>query len=268
MLAFHCLVFCSYAQEKVTISYVGNMGVLIGNEKEVVLIDGFHKEYRPQYVFPPDSVIQKITSAEYEGYGTLDIAIATHFHQDHFDPGYFYDFLNLNTASIAILSPQIKKTIDDMGREGNAALPERIMTFGYDGKIYRFQHNGIEVRAFRCDHVSPSRHRSVENTAYIVTLNDNSILHVGDSNWEEAEQHLIEHEKSVKGVDLAVLPYWMLLGNTSKNLVERLISPGHLVATHIPPDLEDHQAEKLSKNFPGIVLFTELGQKFELPKKP
>ena len=265
---FHFAIATSCSQDRSIITYIGNMGILVGNENNAVLIDGFHKEYRPQYVFPPEKLVKKIIQGTYKNYGNIDIALATHFHRDHFDPDYFYDFLEGNSSSLVILSPQIKKMISNLNRGNTLNLQSRISNSKYDDKADVFEHANISVIGFKCDHINPSKHGSVENTAYMIKVNGITLLHVGDSNWDVAENHLMRHKKIVKNVDVAVLPYWMLLGENSKSLVERLINPKNLIATHLPPGLAANQAKKISVNFPKVVLFTEIGQEIEIFGSP
>ncbi len=262
-LVYGVAISC-FSQDKVTISYVGNMGVLIGNDKQAVLIDGFHKEYGQQYLFPPDSLIKKIISGEYDEFGTIDIAIATHQHKDHFDPVYFHSFLDFNKSSIAILSPQINEILNVEIKKQKVDLHEQIKTPDYDGKVHTFHHEGIEIKAFQCDHVNPARHKSIENTAYVINVKGVSILHVGDTNWDVVEKHLIEHKELLRHLDVAILPYWMLLEEKSIELVERLINPRTIYATHIPPNIEEVQKKGISENFQNVVLFTKIGQAMEI----
>ena len=246
------------------ISYIGNMGVLIGNDRQAVLIDGFHKEYGSEYLFPSDSVIKKIIGGEYDEFATIDIAIATHQHKDHFDPSYFHSFLDFNKSSVAIISPQIKEVLNTEIEEQKSDLQKRIKTPGYDGKVYDFNHEGIEIKAFQCDHANPSRHKAIENTAYIINIKGVSVLHVGDSNWDVVEKHLISHHELLKHLDVAILPYWMLLDEKSIELVERLINPENLIATHIPPNFEEGQKKSISKNFQNVMFFTKIGHAIEV----
>lgn len=263
IFSFYVAISC-FSQDKLTISYLGNMGVLIGNEKQAVLIDGFHKEYGPEYLFPPDSLIKKVISGVTEEFGNIDIAIATHHHKDHFDPAYFRSFLNFNKSSIAILSPQIKEILNIDIKKPKVDWHRQIKISDYDGKAHSFHHEGIEVKSFQGDHVNPSRHRSIENTAYVINIKGVSILHVGDTNWDVVEKHLITHKELLKHLDVAILPYWMLLEEESIELFERLINSASLIATHIPPDFIESNKKSISNNFQNVMLFTKIGQAMEV----
>ena len=53
-----------HANKAVSITYTGNMGVLIGNDKIAVWIDGPHQYYGPEYLNPPDTMIEKAVARE------------------------------------------------------------------------------------------------------------------------------------------------------------------------------------------------------------
>ena len=252
------------SQDTIKISYIGNMGVLIGNNQRSVLIDGFHKEYKPQYLFPPDSLVTKMISGSHENFTPIDVAMATHHHRDHFDPSYFYSFLNSNKSSIAILSPQIKELLQKEAKKRKGDLSEQLKTTDHNGTTHTFEHNGIEIKSFQIDHTNPSRHRLVENTAYIVKIDEISVLHVGDSNWDVAEKHLKANHNLLKDLDVAILPYWMLLEGKSAELVDRLMAPRNIIATHIPPNFDKSHQRSISESFENVQFFTEIGQAVEV----
>ena len=51
--------------DSLKISYIGNMGVLMENKDQTVLIDGFHKKYKPAYAYPSQGTVDAIIAGTY-----------------------------------------------------------------------------------------------------------------------------------------------------------------------------------------------------------
>jgi L-ascorbate metabolism protein UlaG (beta-lactamase superfamily) len=67
----------------VSITYTGNMGVLINNDKTAIWIDGLHEYYGTEYLNPPDSILEKAFSKT-TPFNHLQWLLFTHYHRDHF----------------------------------------------------------------------------------------------------------------------------------------------------------------------------------------
>jgi len=248
--------------DSLCISYIGNMGVLIGNSNDVVLIDGFHKRYRPAYSYPDESSVEEIIEGKYQKFGKVDIAMITHHHKDHFDSEYYKKFLQKNPESIVIGPQQVIDQIRHGFDVDTLKIEHLSKQVPYNAEERLTLHNGIKVRAFKCPHVNPIRHASVQNIAYLVYIDSYTVLHFGDTDWDVAESVLRKKKLFNQSLDIAILPYWMLLDESSTGKVKDLISAKQIIATHIPPDFDNFQHEALEKRHPNATLFTRLNEKF------
>ena len=246
------------------IAYIGNMGVLIQSQDETVIIDGFHKEYKPEYLFPTEETVMKLINSDYDYFSNINVALTTHNHMDHFDAGYLNEFLKKNPESIAIGSQQVRQAIIGENKEEDDPLDFRIERVPYDNDQYTFFHGEIEVRGVRCDHSNEAMHKSIENIAYLVIVNGYKILHVGDSNWFEGFNGISDFRLREEKLDVAILPYWMLQDPNAVTECRSLLDAKKIIATHIPPNFEVEEIEKIKFTFSNVTLFTELGQEFEL----
>ena len=242
-------------QDSITISYIGNMGVLLNANNQQVLIDGLHKKYKPEYIYPSQSDVQKLLSGKYIKNSSIDIALVTHFHQDHFNPELLKEYLVENEASIAIGPSQVTNEID-LNSE-NRQLSDRIKKIPYDDKVHSIIYEGIKIRAMKCPHVNPTRHSSVQNMAYIVEISGRSILHIGDTDWDTTKAILKANNLTQKKFDAVIVPYWMLLEKSDLTEFVGLRTSGKLIATHIPPVLSEKIKRSLVANYNNAVLFTE-----------
>lgn len=249
-------------QDSLKIFYIGNMGILIRYDSQQVLIDGLHKEYKKDYVFPSKGDVQKLISGNYYQNSNIDVALITHHHKDHFDASLLKEYLAKNEKSIAIGSQQVTDAIAVNSKKTKS--PDRIKEIPYDDRIHTIEHNGIKIKVFKSPHVNTVRHGSVQNMAYIVEIQEYSILHVGDTNWDTARSSFKNQNLVNEKFDAIVLPYWMLLDKSSKNEILESITAKRIIATHIPPSLSEKDKRALLSNHSSIVLFTVQGEEIEL----
>lgn len=248
--------------DSLCISYIGNMGVLIGSNTNAVLIDGFHKKYKPAYSYPVESSVEEIIDGKYQKFGKVDMALITHHHKDHFDPEYYREFLLKNPESMVIGSQQVNDQISDRFDGEPLKIENALEQVPYNTEGSFITHHGVRVRSFKCPHVNPVRHASVQNIGYVIYINNYTMLHLGDTNWDVAESFLKKEKLLNKSLDIAILPYWMLLDKSSIGKVHELIAAKQIIATHIPPDFNHLEYEALKKRHPNATLFTRLNEKF------
>ncbi len=244
-------------------AYLGNMGILVAGSGSTLLIDGLHKKYGPAYSFPLESTVDQVIDGEYQDFGKPAIALVTHHHKDHFDPGYHKRFLLGNPGSIVIGPQQVCDQIREEWDSDTLELGSALKQAPYRSKTYEAVHHGLRVRAFKCPHVNPSRHAAVQNLGYLIDIDQYTLLHLGDTNWDVAEPVLREKNISDASLDIAILPYWMLLEERSVEKVRNLIAAKRIVATHVPPDMGMEEYRALKKRHPRMTVFTKLDERLE-----
>lgn len=247
------------------IAYIGNMGVLLSSGGDAILIDGLHREYKPAYIFPSDSTTAQIIQGDYQDYGRIDMALITHYHRDHFDAGLSSAFLKANPNSYVLGAPQVIDKIRTKQEVKLGQLERQLKSIPYDDTVHSIKQNTLKVEVFKCPHVNKARHASVQNLAYIIHVRGYSILHLGDSNWDVASNALQNANLFEQKIDVAILPYWMLLDRASKEKVERLISPKKLIATHVPPNLGQRERALLHQHHTDLTIFERLHQQLIHP---
>ena len=68
-----------------SITYIGNEGVFISDGTKAVLIDGLHREYGPEYLFPPPELLSAMEQAR-PPFDQVRVLLVSHVHGDHFHP--------------------------------------------------------------------------------------------------------------------------------------------------------------------------------------
>ncbi len=242
------------------LAYIGNMGVLIESANKTALIDGLHSEYKPAYLFPTDEAVEHLINGKYQDFSPIEVNLVTHKHGDHFDPELCLEFLRRNRASITMGSDQIRDGVRKSAAEEDEQLADRIEVVAFDFGVHEVDHQGIRVQAIRCDHTYQARHKEIKNIAYLVHMNGFAVLHVGDTDWDLATKALQRLGLGDSMIDLAILPYWMLVQKTSTLKVEELINPRQIMATHIDPRTASEIVADVKEAMPGVRCLTEVDE--------
>lgn len=251
-------------KDSLRISYIANMGVLIESGLKTVIIDALHEPYKPDYLSPSREVVDNLIQGTYQDFTGIEVALFTHQHKDHFSAKYSKRFLEENPDGILVSPAQITDLVLKEAVSNQSKIEHQLRTVPYDGEIHQINESDIQIEAIRCDHGNPARHRAIENMAYLITINGYTILHIGDTEWAAAKAVFEKLKLKERNLDIAVLPYWMLLGNSSRDLVESYLAPKRLIATHLPPYFSKQEEEDLNKRFSGIKLFTQVGDQMNL----
>lgn len=253
------LIFSGFVQAQLTIRYIGNMGVLISGEKSSVIIDGFHKEYdKDTYLFPPQSLVDSLTNAFDSEIPPIVVLAATHYHRDHLDGEQIAAFMEANPNALFFGSNQSV----DLVKKSNADLDDQIIEVDTDSYIKQsVKHSGVTITSFYLNHVNPNRHGAVQNVGYLVEIEGQKIIHVGDSNWFEEAFSLLDLEK--EKIDIAILPFWMLIDENSQTKLQKWINPTHYIATHITPVRYERYESAVKEFSPGSLLLIHLNTVLE-----
>ena len=240
------LPICCGAQ--VTVSYTGNMGVLLKTADQAVLIDGLHEFYKAAYLNPSEEVVDDLLN---EGgiYPLPDLSLVTHYHGDH----YSAQLHSKLKETIVVGSAQVTDPLTQKGYKYTKTVP-----YAKDYRKHPYEFNGIKIMAFRMDHGNDYLHKNVQNLGYLVELGGYKILHVGDTDWyEHVFSALNLHELEI---DLAILPFWLLLYEEGPQWVKELINPKRVVLTHIDPKIKAAELQEIKEQAPQAEVFTVLGQ--------
>jgi L-ascorbate metabolism protein UlaG (beta-lactamase superfamily) len=226
----------------VTITYTGNMGVLISNEKTAVWIDGLHEFYGPEYLNPPDSLLEKVFSKT-PPFNKLKWLLFTHYHRDHFSKKLVNQFLSLGADRKVVGAAQV---VD--------SFPTKhiIDAWNKNSELIRDDEAGLQIKAFNIPHTWPKRHHKVQNITYLVEIAGIRILHVGDADTDATAFDRI----GISSVDVAIVPQWFD-SEKGRPIIEKL-KPKKVIVTHIAPGERTGDNNALKKQEP--ILFEKIGQ--------
>ena len=228
------------AQEpSIRITYLANEGVMLQGRGGRVLIDALFGEGLPEYAVVPESSRDSLERAVAQ-YGGPALVLTTHPHRDHFDSAAVARYLAANPRAVALPAPDtIART--GLGRELD----------------------WVRVRRVAIPH-GPTR-RPVGHSAWLVTLDGVTALHIGDAGSEPGSWPPLG--LGARGLDVALVPYWYALDEDSFHELFEVLRPRTVVLLHVPlaaesgaqSDLKEAKRE-LHRRYPQVRTPTTPGQ--------
>ncbi len=245
--------------EQIEITYLANEGFLLASSDHKVLIDGLFREGVEPYPNLSAELRETIETAQ-PPFDTVDLALATHLHEDHFNALAVCRFLESNqiaefVSTVQALS-QMRSTCSDP-----AALAGRVRPgLQGDGSAAPFVFEELRAEAVFLHHGAAS---PIENLGFKIEIGGLTVLHMGDSQANADE--LASTGLEPGSVDLAFVPFWYLVDRRWTPAID-FLQPAGIVAMHIPkpdaPDLQmfggyDALVRQIVQSFPQSVVFAE-----------
>lgn len=240
----------------IKLTYVGNEGVLISDGTKSLLIDGLHREYGPDYLFPPPDVISAMESAK-PPFDMVRVVLVSHVHLDHFHPESVGLHLKNNPKATLVSSLQ---TMTDLARgyKDHEAVRNQTRELSPEWKErVVFEKDGIKITLLGLKHGS-DRFWWVKNLGHIIEIGGKKLFHFGDA--DTAAENFAAFDLPAEKIDIAFIPYWFLLSDNGRKVVRDNIGARSNIAVHIPPATAEKDAENLKSLFSGIEAFTRMKQ--------
>jgi len=204
---------------QVRVTYLANEGVLLSAGNAKVLIDALFRDGIDDYARHSQVVQEQLETgkAPFDGVG---LALATHFHLDHWDAGAITRFLRSNPNSLFASTPQATGMIPSSQRS-------RVRTLWPD----EGGTGALTLPEVRVDAVG-LRHGSTQNLAYRVEMGGRVLMHLGDSDASQSNFDRLM-AMSPKAPDVLMLPFWWLLDDKAVAFLGNgKWKPGSIVAFH------------------------------------
>jgi L-ascorbate metabolism protein UlaG (beta-lactamase superfamily) len=237
------------------VTYLANEGFMIAGGGKKVLIDALFREGVGGY-----AVLSTATRALLEQarspFDGVDVALATHFHADHFDAEAVLAHLKNNSQVFFFSTNQAADKLQATG-QFDAIKTRVVATLPKEGERSHNKHRGLRVQLLNIHH---GRGRPIENLGFIVEIAGKRILHIGDSEAEAAAFQ--KYEVIEDSIDVAFLPFWYFVNDDFKQAVREQIRPRHIVVMHIELDTFrsgswQKKWAQIKAGFPNAVYFAQ-----------
>lgn len=237
------------------VTYLANEGFMIACGGEKVLIDALFREGVAGYavISPATRALLEQARSPFDG---VEVALATHFHADHFDAEAVLAHLKNNPQAFFFSTNQAADKLRATG-QFDAVKTRVVAALPKEGERFHNEHRGLHVQLLNIHH---GRGRPIENLGFIVEIAGKRILHIGDSEAEAAVFQKYEVFKD--SIDVAFLPSWYFFNDDFKQAVREQIRPRHIVVMHIELNtLRSSGWQKkwaqLKAEFPNAVYFAQ-----------
>ena len=213
----------------VRITYLANEGFLLEAGETRVLVDALFGDGLSGYPVVPAAVRADLEGARGRFAG-VDLVLASHFHGDHFDAAAVVRHLKANPKAVFLSTRQavaeLRRELGPAaeGLELVAALPE-------EGETTRLELPGVAVEVLNLHH-GRDRRPPVENLGLVLRLGGLTLLHVGDTEASEAD--LRPYRESLAGVEVWMLPSWLLGEPAWRAARDWSAKDGWQIAMHLP----------------------------------
>lgn len=212
------------------VRYLANEGFLVAGAGRRVLIDALFGAGVDGYPIVPADLRGELEAGSGE-WGHIDLALATHYHADHFDPQAVLRFLEAQPDAAFVSTPQAVGQLRKRVAPDDARLRRVHSAFPDEGTTENLILNEIDIQVLNLHH-GRNRRPAVENLGYIVTLGDDRFLHFGDTEakMEDFEPYL----GLLQDTELALLPFWFLSSEWRAQMVRERIRPQEIIVAHLP----------------------------------
>ena len=224
----------------VTLTYIANMGVLVGSGDTKVLIDALFDKPNPEYRAPAPEALDKIIKGE-APFDGVKLALVTHNHPDHFAAGVAVRFLESRSERVLVAPADAVAEMRKAASDWTKLEPQVISLDLEKGKIERLKAAGIPITAVRTLH-SGDRDAPM-NLMYLFEIGGRRIFHEGDSTGKPEVFKGIGLESAP--IDLAVVHYWFPLDPNMAKHLQEAFQPDHLALGHLPIRLESDAPGKI-----------------------
>jgi L-ascorbate metabolism protein UlaG (beta-lactamase superfamily) len=203
----------------VRVTYLANEGVLVDGPC-AVLVDALFRDSLGAYERHAPDVQQSLETAR-PPFDRVRLALATHYHLDHWDAGAIARFLVSSPAAVFASTP-----------EATAMMPyelrERVRALRPGATAAPIEGSGARVDAFTLEH------GQTPHLAYRVDCGGRILVHLGDATPGEA--NFARLLRAAPSADVALVPHWWLTSDGGRAFVTGRWKPRHVVALHVGGD--------------------------------
>jgi len=249
-------------QEVSTVRYLANEGVMITHGDTRILFDPLFDNSYELYQRVPQPMRDAIFAGA-SPYDGVDAVLISHFHRDHFMAG---DVLRLlqERQEIRLYAPaQAVAEMRKIAVADDEAVFDRVTIFDLeygDAPVF-VRADGLLIEAVHVPHSGwPTARTDVQNIAFRVTLEDTStVLHLGDADARLVHFEQDENYWDERHIDLAFPPYWFLLSDDGREILDDRLRARHSIGIHVPAEFGE-DASTIPEELLGEDLFTRPGE--------
>lgn len=233
----------------VSITYLANDGFLISSGAESVLIDALFDKGFGRYDVPSEQLRKEITEGK-TPFNKVALYLVTHRDSDHFYAPYVIDFLKNHSETQFISSGQVTESLLN---ESN--IKKQIISISKEiGGMVDTTIGNIPIKIYRVKHLGDTLGNRSTNLAYLITLNNLKILHIGDGPFDFNKSYYEEFHLDKEKIDILFLEYFGQ-SDAKKQFVREVINPKYIIVKHLPPNEVETESKNFLNTYPNAFVF-------------
>lgn len=207
--------------------YIANAGFVVRALHGAILIDALIREGLPDYPKASSSLNEKMEKG-LPPFDDVRIVIATHVHADHFNAEAIVRHAANNPVALYVVTPQARGELSTAGFP--AGTMKRLKSvYPANHETQSFEHEGLRVTSYRINH---GKGVPVQNIGVMIEADGVRLFHPGD--MVPYAEELAEAGLSKLGVDVAMVPFWLLTDDGTRRLVKEAFAAETVVPMHFP----------------------------------
>lgn len=231
--------------------YLANEGFLIEVGDKAVLFDAFLAMPYAGYPSMSQELVDKLRSAE-EPFASIDLALTSHGHADHFQERVARDFLLASPETPFATTPQALAALEKVTEDPIALRPRLHSHHPKATKVEAQAFGDLKVRFLRLPHGGMP---DVQNVGTLLSIGGHTVLHLGDADVEAED--FKPYAEELKEVDVALVPYWFYATNKGRKIVADYLPARVHVAMHFPKRQLEKVVESFLENHEGVRAFSK-----------
>lgn len=170
-------------------------------------------------------------------------------HGDHFYAPYVIDFLKNHAETQFLSSDQV---CQDLSPEESIKKQLNCISIEVSGQAETTIQK-IPIKIYRVKHLHDDSGNIAINLAYLITLNNFKVLHIGDAPIDFNKSYYDQSHLENENVDIVF--QGASTSEATKKFIQEVIKPKYIIVMHIPPKDIEIESKQLLSFYPNGLVF-------------
>ncbi len=253
----------------VDVTFLGNQGVLLDDGEHRVIIDGMHQGGGAGGFWTSLSQAQDaLMQGAQPPFNSINVSLVTHNHTDHYSVSVIGHHLFNSPSTQFLAISGVRNALQGFG--DFQSISSQVITNINPSSNNRQSAtiNGVEIEALNMHHFTEVCGECGRNYAYIVTLGNLKMLHLGDVDMLD-NNNVNSFNLAAEDIDILFLatPFPQFVSAAQRTILNSWISPKKIVALHINSNQRAAIVANINSTYPDATILTQVMTTVRFEKK-
>ncbi len=244
----------------VTITHMGNQGVMITDGTDKIIVDGLHRGANSNTWTSLSGSDRSNAESANAPFDQVNLILVTHNHTDHYSVSSIGSHLSSSSTTRFYGITGVRNAMQLYS--GYSSIRSQIISDVDPGAGQRVSANmgGIEVDILNMHHFVPVCGECGRNYAYIFTIGGIKMLHLGDIDMLD-QDNIAEFPLADEGIDILFLatPFPSFVNEDQAATVASWINPKKIIALHLNTSSQSQIVSNINREYPDAsILITPM----------